>query len=164
MRVSIAELEDLPELAHLLWSHASSEEQATQSVESFADDLGGWWRDNADTHFAFVARTGDAAVVGMAWLALVPRVPRPGTTTRLSADIQSVFVLAEQRGQGIGSELVQSAVQHAARLGVGRVTVHSSRRAVPIYERRGFASSRELLHRLIEHPTGRAPWRDLDAR
>jgi GNAT superfamily N-acetyltransferase len=91
----------------------------------------------------------------MAWLALVPRVPRPGVTTRLSADVQSVFVVPEHRGKGIGSALVQTASDHARRLGAGRVTVSSSRAAVPMYERLGFASSRQLLERPAPVATGR---------
>ena len=150
MEVSIAGRQDLPALARLLWLHAAPEQQAGQSVESFAGDLARWWADHAETHLAFVARSEGADLVGMAWLALLPRVPRPSTTTRLSADIQSVFVLPEHRGNGVGSALVQSALEHASRLGVGRVTVHSSSKAVRVYERLGFASSRELLQRPVD--------------
>jgi GNAT superfamily N-acetyltransferase len=84
----------------------------------------------------------------MAWLALVPRVPRPGMTTRRTADIQSVFVVSEQRGKRIGSALIQAASEHALCLGAERVTVNSGRKAVPVYERLGFASSRQLLQKL----------------
>ena len=83
----------------------------------------------------------------MAWVALLVRVPRPGDTARRSADIQSVFVVPEHRDKGIGSSLVQAATEHAMRLGASRVTVHSGRRAVPVYERLGFASSPQLLQR-----------------
>lgn len=86
-------------------------------------------------------------IVGMAWVALVPRVPRPGAISRLSADIQSVFVMPEWRGQGIGTALVEAASEHATHLGSVRVTVHSGRKAVPLYERMGFESSRRLLLR-----------------
>ncbi|SDF48657.1 Ribosomal protein S18 acetylase RimI [Blastococcus fimeti] len=145
MDVGLAGRQDVSQLAHLLWLFAAPEEQARQSVEAFAGDLDAWWADHADSHVAFVARHPGSEVVGMAWLALVPRVPRPGTTARLSADIQSVFVLPEQRGRGIGAVLVRAATDHARRLGATRVTVHSSSRAVPVYERLGFASSRQLL-------------------
>ena len=138
------------DLARLLWLHAAPDEQAKQAVDSFAIDLAAWWTDHEDSHLAFVARLADAGVVGMAWLALVPRVPRPGATTRRSADIQSVFVVSDQRGKRIGSALVQAASEHALRLGAGRVTVHSGRKAVPVYERLGFASSGQLLQRPAE--------------
>ncbi len=81
----------------------------------------------------------------MAWLALVPRVPRPGTVTRYSGDVQSVFVVPRERGKGVGGALIAAATRHALELGAGRVTVHSGRKAVPLYERLGFASSPQLL-------------------
>ncbi|WP_426562490.1 GNAT family N-acetyltransferase [Angustibacter sp. McL0619] len=154
MEIRIAGQQDLTDLARLLWLHAAPDEQGKQSVESFAVDLAAWWTGHEDSHTAFVARVAEAdceaEAVGMAWLALVPRVPRPGTTNRRSADIQSVFVVSEQRGKRIGSALVQAASEHASRLGARRVTVNSSRRAVPIYERLGFASSRQLLEKQAE--------------
>jgi len=69
-------------------------------------------------------------------------------TSRLSADVQSVFVLPEQRGRGIGSALVEAASEHAAHLGSLRTMVHSGRKAVPVYERLGFESSQQLLQRM----------------
>ena len=134
---------DVSQLAGLLWLHASPEEQAQQAVEAFAVDLAAWWEEHAGSHIAFVAREAGEAV-GMAWLALVPRVPRPGTTARRSGDVQSVFVLPECRGRGIGTALVRAVTEHAL-TSAARVTVQSGERAVPVYERLGFASSRQLL-------------------
>ena len=149
MDISVAGRGDVADLARLLWLHAAPDEQARQSLDSFALDLGAWWTEH-DAHVAVVARCADhgpagCGVVGVAWLALVPRVPRPGTTTRLSGDIQSVFVLPDHRGNGIGSALVQAASQHALHLGARRVTVQAGRTSVPLYERLGFASSPQLL-------------------
>jgi GNAT superfamily N-acetyltransferase len=137
-------------LARLLWLNGAPAEQAQQSVESFASDLDAWWADHARTHVAFLARSPSSEAVGMAWLALIPRPPRPGTTTRLSADVQSVFVLPDHRGRGIGTALVQAVTEHALGLGALHVTVHSGTRAVPVYERLGFASSRQLMQRSAE--------------
>jgi GNAT superfamily N-acetyltransferase len=150
MDICVAGQADLAHLARLLWLHAAPDEQAMQSIESFAVDLGAWWTYHDDSHLAFIARFAESEVVGMAWLALIPRVPRPGTHTRRSADIQSVFVVAEHRGKRIGSALVQAASEHALRLGASRVTVHSGRKAVPVYERLGFGSSRQLLQKEAE--------------
>lgn len=136
---------DVADLARLLWLHASSEERDTQDADAFAVDLDTWWSQHLHTHLPFVARVDGSGVVGMAWLAIVPRVPRPGTTVRRSADVQSVYVLPQHRGTGIGSALVTAAADHARQFGSAPVIVHSGRTAVPLYERLGFASSRQLL-------------------
>jgi GNAT superfamily N-acetyltransferase len=141
-----ARASDVAGLAQLLWEMHDAP-PAGSSIESFADELGQWWTARADSHLAFVARIVHHQIVGMAWLALVPRVPRPGSTSRCAGDIQSVYVRPEHRGKRIGSDLVQAAVEHAERLGALHVTVHSGRRAVPVYERLGFTSSPQLLQR-----------------
>ncbi|MBQ1044715.1 GNAT family N-acetyltransferase [Micromonospora sp. C72] len=148
MRISQAGADDVPELARLLlWLDSLHEAPAQPSIDAFTAELARWWEAHQDSHLAFVARLRRPEIVGMAWVALVPRVPRPGATRRLSADIQSVFVLPDQRGRGIGSALVEAAAGRATHLGSLRVTVHSGRRAVPVYERLGFESSRQLLQR-----------------
>jgi GNAT superfamily N-acetyltransferase len=146
VRIGQANADDVADLASLLWLDTHREEPPQPSVDAFAAELAQWWAAHQDSHLAFVARLLPE-IVGMAWVALVPRVPRPGATSRLSADIQSVFVMPEHRGHGIGSALVDAAWEHATRLGALRVTVHSGRTAVPVYERLGFASSRQLLQR-----------------
>ena len=142
--VGLAGPQDAGELARLLRLFSSPEEQE-QSLESFEADLAGWWAEHQRSHIRFVARTAGSDVVGMAWLAVVPRVPRPGSLARLSADVQSVFVLPAQRGKGVGGALVRAVTDHALHLGAAHVTVHSSEGAVPLYERLGFASSPLLL-------------------
>lgn len=145
MDIALAGPGDVGDLARLLWLHAAPDEQAIQTVDSFAVDLGQWLSGQGRSHHAFVARSAEFGAVGMAWLALVPRVPRPGSTTRYSGDIQSVFVVPSERGRGIGAALITAATRHALTLGAGRVTVQSGRTAVPLYERLGFASSPQLL-------------------
>jgi GNAT superfamily N-acetyltransferase len=149
VRISEAGADDVAGLARLLWLNGCDEDPEQQAVDAFAAELAQWWTVREGSHLAYVARVDGPELVGMAWVALVPRVPRPGALGRMSADIQSVYVLPEQRGRGIGSALVQAAADHAVRLGSLHVTVHSGRKAVPVYERLGFESSRQLLQR---HP------------
>ena len=144
MDICVAERGDLAHLARLIWADTAGAERDTLGLASFASDLDAWWSDHETSHLAFVARV-EGDIVGMAWLALLPRIPRPGATARLSGDIQTVFVDPDHRGKGIGSALVQAASEHALGLGAIRVTVHSGRRAVPVYERLGFASTPQLL-------------------
>lgn len=147
MRIDRADVGDVAELAQLLCIDTLGEDPSQESVDAFAVELARWWVAHQASHRAFVARLIGPEIVGMAWVALLPRVPRPGATNRLSADIQSVFVMPSYRGQGIGSALVDAASKYATDLGSVRVTVHSGRKAVPVYERLGFESSRQLLQR-----------------
>ncbi|HET8595510.1 MAG TPA: GNAT family N-acetyltransferase [Intrasporangium sp.] len=152
MEITQACQDDVAELARLVYLNHLNEEPSHEAVDAFASDLADWWGRRGDTHQAFIARAPGRELVGMAWVAVVPRVPRPGAVNRISADIQTVFVLPDYRGQGIGSALVQAVASYAKGLGALHVTVHSSPRAVPVYERLGFASSRELLQRQVPEP------------
>lgn len=149
MHIERAGPADVRGLARLKWIDRTTDKADTAEFDSFAEALASWWEAHRDTHFAFVARTEDAPV-GAAWVALLPRVPSPGASNRLSADIQSVFVMPEHRGGGVGSALVAAAAAHALSVGASRVTVHSSERAVPVYQRLGFAGSPKLLQRIAD--------------
>ncbi|GAA2926791.1 hypothetical protein GCM10010458_06090 [Microbacterium luteolum] len=147
MLIEQATFDDVDGLALLKWRDDMDGSSRAESAVEFAADLDTWWRDHRRSHFAFVARSGEHGIVGAAWVALLPRVPRPGQVERLSADIQSVFVLPEHRGHGIGTELVSAAYQHAVSAGAAKVVVNSSVGAVSLYRRLGFDVSPVLLVR-----------------
>lgn len=138
--------DDLDGLARLLHAHASDEERARQSLAEAAEDLGTWWDAHRASHVPFVATVGDEPV-GMVWLALLDRVPRPGGWDRCCGDLQTLYVVPEHRGQGLGAALVDAAASYAWERGAERVTVHAGTRSVPLYRRAGFGPSPVLLHR-----------------
>jgi len=144
VHIARATRDDIDDLAHLIRLDTPG---AMTSAGTFSADLAEWWDEHQGTHHAFVAWADDSTVVGMAWLAMLPRVPRPGATNRLCADIQTVFVLPSYRRAGIGAALVEAAAQYGTGLGAGRITVHSGRRAVRLYQRLGFSTSPQLLQR-----------------
>ncbi|WP_167456846.1 MULTISPECIES: GNAT family N-acetyltransferase [Microbacterium] len=150
MHIERAGPDDVRGLARVKWIDRAADDAGDAEFDSFVTALSSWWDDHRATHSAFVARTIDDEIVGAAWVALLPRVPSPGASNRLSADIQSVFVLPEHRGEGVGTALVDAATAHAHGAGASRVTVHSSERAVPVYRRLGFAGSPKLLQRISE--------------
>ncbi|CAH0154117.1 GNAT family N-acetyltransferase [Microbacterium foliorum] len=150
MHIERAGLEDVRGLARVKWIDRGTDGPNLAEFESFATALASWWEVHRGTHSAFVARTIDEEIVGAAWVALLPRVPSPGANNRLSADIQSVFVLPEHRNDGVGTALVEAATAHAHSAGASRVIVHSSERAVPVYLRLGFTESSKLLQRIFD--------------
>ncbi|GAA2271543.1 GNAT family N-acetyltransferase [Streptomyces hawaiiensis] len=127
-------------------------------VENGSDDLGepgdfvrhfvAWAEANAGSHRCVVLVRGDR-VIGMAWLAVVQRVPTPRAPRRASGDLQCVYVVPEARDGGLGGRLIRAVLDGARELGLERVTVHSSPRAVPAYARSGFQESPRLLHARI---------------
>lgn len=144
MEIRVAGAGDVGRLAELISRFAELGEPAG-SGRAFAPDLLGWWDVHHDSHIPFLALLPSSGAVGMAWLALTARVPRPGGTSRLCGDVQSVYVVPEHRSAGVGTALMRAMLQHAEVLGLEHVTVHSNQRAASLYERTGFTSSRELL-------------------
>lgn len=96
------------------------------------------------THHRVVA-VRDGVIVGMAWLAVLPRVPSPRATDRTSGDVQCVYVVPEERNSNIGSLIMAAILDKARHLGLEHVTVHSSPEAIHLYERAGFTASPRVL-------------------
>ncbi|AYG05251.1 GNAT family N-acetyltransferase [Gryllotalpicola protaetiae] len=118
------------------------------SEAEFSADAAAWARAHSETHLPHVAvadDTGGAEIVGMAWLALTPRVATTNSLDRWSGDLQSCYVLPEHRGNGVGGALVQAVLATARERGAEHVTVHASPRSVELYVRHGFRSSGRLL-------------------
>ncbi|NIH88459.1 GNAT family N-acetyltransferase [Amycolatopsis granulosa] len=111
--------------------------------DTFVREFATWAREHAGTHRCLVlVRAG--RIAGMGFLAVTARVPSPGSLTRASGDIQCVYVVPEARGAGLGGRLIGELLALARQLGLERVTVHSSARAVPVYARTGFTVSPRL--------------------
>jgi len=126
--------------------YPSAEEEA-----AYAARLRSWMQSHADDVWCAVAAI-DRRLIGMAWLVVFERVPNLSGPPRLSADIQSVWVDEEFRGAGVGGRLIDMVLSRADGLGIPRVIVHSSDRAVEFYGRHGFESARVLLQRETTPP------------
>ena len=87
----------------------------------------------------------EGQLAGMAWLRLSARVPSPNRLDRRSGDIQSVYVLPEQRGRQVGARLLEALVQHARDVELRNLTVHSAETAIGFYEKLGFVHEAQWL-------------------
>ncbi|MFF7307488.1 GNAT family N-acetyltransferase [Streptomyces sp. NPDC008137] len=118
--------------------------EAVGEREEFVEHFVGWAGENAGSHRCTVL-VRDDVVIGMAWLVVVRRVPTPQAPRRASGDVQCVYVAPEARDGGLGAQLIQAVLDQAGELGLERVTVHSTSRAIPAYARCGFQESPRLL-------------------
>ncbi len=137
---------DLDRIAELRWVSIVVEKNAEPELElsEFREQFGAWASRHFDTHIPFVA-TAEGEIVGTAWLAVQDRVPSLRALSRASADIQGVYVPPGLRGRGIGRGLLDHVLKDATSLGIERVTVHSSERAISAYRQVGFECSPLLL-------------------
>jgi hypothetical protein len=113
--------DELEEVVRLRWIWTTDDHGATPTLSEseFVAGAAKWARDHADTHLPHIAIAPDGEIVGMAWLALSPRV--------------------------IGGRLVQAVLASAAERGAEHVTVHASPASTTMYERNGFRTSPRLL-------------------
>jgi len=119
-----------------------TESGAAADDPSFRETFRAWVL--GSSHAAFVAVDGDE-VVGMAFLAELPRPPSAESWRRVHGDLQSVYVRPPHRDRGVGTSLVEAVLAEARRRGMARVVVQSGTRAVSLYERAGFAPSPRLM-------------------
>ncbi|QBS39075.1 GNAT family N-acetyltransferase [Nocardia sp. CS682] len=140
-----AEEDDLDAVARLRWRWVT-EKRGTPEItrEEFTAWFVVWAKDNDRSHRCWVV-ADDGVVLGMAWLAVIQRVPTPHRPERASGDLQCVYVVPERRDTGLGGRLIDAVLAEASRLGLERVTVHSSDRAINAYARHGFTVSPRLL-------------------
>lgn len=110
----------------------------------FVDAFVAWMVGHTDCHLAWLAE-GDRAPVGMAWLAVVHRIPGPEHWLRLGGNLQSVYVIPERRGTGTGALLVQAVIERAHALGLEYISVHPSARSFSLYRRLGFQEHSGVL-------------------
>ncbi len=140
-----ARTEEFNAVADLRWRwELESGESPTIARSAFVDGFADWAARHTDSHRCIVAsRSGTA--IGMAWLAVVTRVPTPDAMIRKTGDLQSVYLIPEERTAGLGSRLVAAALEEARALGLYKVTVQSTTRAIPVYARNGFSTSPKVL-------------------
>jgi GNAT superfamily N-acetyltransferase len=139
-----AGVSDAGDLARLRWIWRAVERNETGDPDRFGVDFGDWMAKHHETHLPFMVEV-DGAAVGMAWLAVIERIPGPENWTRLSGAIQSVYVLAEHRNCGLGSILLRELIQGARHKGLDYLSVHPSPRSFPFYRRLDFRGEGSLL-------------------
>ena len=128
-----------------IWNIVERGRSSEFSEVDYVAQAAEWARAHAVTHLPHVAVDVDGRIVGMAWLALAPRVASTDSLNRISGDLQSCYVLPEFRGSGVGGRLVDAVLDTARALNVEHVTVHTTPDSIGMYTRHGFTGHAQLL-------------------
>jgi GNAT superfamily N-acetyltransferase len=100
------------------------------------DTCGGHWR-------CWVAEDGDV-IVGTVWVQRFEKMPNPVDEAEHHAYITNLYVHPDRRG-GIGSRLLETALDWCRVAGVDAVLLWPSERSRSLYERQGFAVRGDLM-------------------
>lgn len=146
IEIRIARDEELERVVRLRWLWTIERGGTADGDEkAFVEGAAAWARAHGETHIPHVAVDSDGDIVGMAWLALTPRVASTHSLDRWSGDLQSCYVLPRRRDAGIGGRLVEAVLATARERGAEHVTVHTSPGSIRMYARHGFQPNERLL-------------------
>ncbi|MGC4999479.1 MULTISPECIES: GNAT family N-acetyltransferase [unclassified Streptomyces] len=136
-----ATAEDIPAIVAMLADDPLGAQR--ESPDDLTPYLPAFERLDSDPNQHLVVAVRDGRVIGTLQLTIIPGLSRKGATRSL---IEAVRVHADERGSGLGSELIQWAVDTSRRLGCHLVQLTSDKTrtdAHRFYERLGFAASHE---------------------
>ncbi|TVZ00301.1 GNAT family N-acetyltransferase [Trebonia kvetii] len=143
--IRIAEAADGPALAALRRAWTAEQHGAVDDAEFEARFLD-WYEREFARRISWLAEV-DGAAVGMMNLAIFARMPQPGRDVGTWGYLANAFVLKAHRDRGIGSLLLRALLDHADGQRYVRVVLRPSQRAIPFYQRLGFAADHDLFVR-----------------
>lgn len=135
---------DADDLARLRWIWRAVERNEQGDPDRFRKEFADWISEHERSHVPFLVEAGGCAV-GMAWLAIIERVPGPEIWRRRSGHLQSAYVTPEHRDRGLGTLLIGELIEGARNEGLDYLLVHPSPRSFPFYRRLGFSGEGRLL-------------------
>lgn len=95
----------------------------------------------------------NGVAVGNIWLHLIEKIPNPASETECHAYITNFYVLEDMRGHGVGSRLLETALEWCKEQRVHAAILWPSDRSRPLYERNGFAVRDDLLELIVSSPS-----------
>ncbi|MEU6384980.1 GNAT family N-acetyltransferase [Streptomyces bauhiniae] len=133
--------DDIPAIVALLADDPLGAQR--ESPDDLTPYLAAFERLDTDPNQHLVVAVRAGRVIGTLQLTIIPGLSRQGATRSL---IEAVRIHADERGSGLGGELIQWAIDTSRRLGcqLVQLTSHKKRTdAHRFYERLGFTASHE---------------------
>ncbi|MFD7294195.1 GNAT family N-acetyltransferase [Streptomyces sp. NPDC059897] len=139
LEIRPAAAEDIPEIVAMLADDPLGAQR--ESPEDLTPYLAAHARLTADANQHLVVAVRGGSVVGTLQLSIIPGLSRKGSTRSI---IEAVRIHAEERGSGLGTQLIEWAVAESRRQGCQLVQLTSDATrtdAHRFYERLGFVGS-----------------------
>jgi GNAT superfamily N-acetyltransferase len=142
---------DAGALADLRWEFRSAKNPPVESRDAFIARCESWMRHELTTMASWRAwlAEDDGEIVGQVWVHLIHKVPNPAGERERHMYLSNLYVRQAARG-GVGTRLLEAALDWAASQRVDRVVLWPTDRSRPLYERHGFTADVDLLELDLE--------------
>ena len=148
--IRIAGSADVPAVAALrrTWTVEQHGDVADEGFEArFLD----WYERESARRVCWLGEVSGQPV-GMMNLSIFERMPRPGLDTGTWGYLANAFVLEQYRNQGVGGRLLDALLAYADDHAYIRIVLRPTERAIPFYQRAGFAPDGGFLVRYPPRP------------
>jgi GNAT superfamily N-acetyltransferase len=139
LEIRAATAADVPAIVAMLADDPLGAQRETP--QDLAPYLAAWKRLAADPNQHLVVAVREGRVIGTLQLTIIPGLSRRGSVRSI---IEAVRVHADERGSGLGTQLIEWAIEESRRQGCQLVQLTSDRTrpdAHRFYERLGFTAS-----------------------
>ncbi|HEY6805558.1 MAG TPA: GNAT family N-acetyltransferase [Pyrinomonadaceae bacterium] len=146
MNIKLANSNDAPTLAELRYRFRSITDADQESEADFLERCTSWMsqRLRSENWICWVAKE-DQDIIGTLWLELIEKIPNPTNEPELNAYVTNVFVDESARGKGIGSQLLETAIEFCKQRKIHSMILWPSEMSRSLYQRHGFNVSERLF-------------------
>ena len=146
IEIRTAAAADARALAELRWEFRTSGHDPNETHDAFVRRCTAWMLRElqpATSWQAWVA-VDDDEIVGQVWLFVVEKIPNPIAELEKLAYVSNLYVRSSARG-GIGTRLLESALDWCRASQIDRVVLWPTTRSIPLYRRHGFAHDADVM-------------------
>jgi GNAT superfamily N-acetyltransferase len=140
-----ATLDDARVLAELRWEFRAGRDPAVEERQAFVDRCAAWMaRELAGSVWRAWTAHQSGRIIGQVWVNLIQKVPNPIGERERHLYLSNLYVQPSARG-GVGTALLETALEWARANGVDRVVLWPSARSVSLYTRHQFRRDADVM-------------------
>jgi GNAT superfamily N-acetyltransferase len=142
---------DAPALAELRYIFRSTYGIATEPKERFLERCRVWMTEHLQEETlwrCWLAETNQR-IIGAIWLQLVEKIPNPRAEAEFHAYITNFYLEEAARGRGLGSRLLEMALDWCREREIHAVILWPTEKSRPLYERYGFGVREDILELVL---------------
>ena len=151
--IRFAQPADADALAQLRYALRASTGRATEPETDFVKRCAIWMKAHLQKKAwqCWVAEV-NGQLVGALWLQVVEKIPNPRAEAEHHAYITNFYIQEDARAMGIGSRLLNAALDWCRERDVHAVILWPTERSRSLYQRFGFAVRDDIMELIVKSP------------